>query len=186
MASAKVIESIVDLSERVGTAEGTYGFIQLPDAPKGPMGKPEFITSADDDIAKEAVKTVEAVKARFDKFEVAEAAQEIVNFSNVVNKYVNDTAPWSLAKEGKMLECAKVLYNVLESMRFIAALLAPYTPNISQDIYEQLNRTEKASDVRLDDLKWGEIPAGVITEKSKIKPVFLRLDSEIAGAAKKG
>ena len=90
------------------------------------------------------------------------------------------------AKEEKMSECAKVLYNVLESMRFIAALLAPYTPNISQDIYEQLNRTEKASDVRLDDLKWGEIPAGVLTEKSKIKPVFLRLDSEIAGAAKKG
>ena len=48
MASAKVIESIQDLSERVGTAEGTYGFIQLPDAPKGPMGKPEFITSVDD------------------------------------------------------------------------------------------------------------------------------------------
>ena len=117
---------------------------------------------------------------------MAEAAQEIVNFSNTVNKYVNDTAPWSLAKEGKMEECAKVLYNVLESMRFIAALLAPYTPNISQDVYEQLNRSEKAVEVKLDELKWGEIPVGKITEKEKIKPVFLRLDSEIAGAAKKG
>ena len=121
-----------------------------------------------------------------DEDEVAEAAQEIVNFSNTVNKYVNDTAPWSLAKEGKMEECAKVLYNVLESMRFIAALLAPYTPNISQDVYEQLNRSEKAVEVKLDELKWGEIPVGKITEKEKIKPVFLRLDSEIAGAAKKG
>lgn len=148
--------------------------------------KPEFITSSDNEIAKEALKTVELVKTRFDKYEAAEAAQEIVNFSNTVNKYVNDTAPWGLAKEGKMEECAQVLYNVLESMRFIAALLAPYTPNISQDIYEQLNRSEKATDVILDSLKWGEIPAGKITEKEKIKPVFLRLDSEIAGASKKG
>lgn len=148
--------------------------------------KPEFITSADNEIAKEALKTMELVKTCFDKYEAAEAAQEIVNFSNTVNKYVNDTAPWGLAKEGKMEECAQVLYNVLESMRFIAVLLAPYTPNISQDIYEQLNRSEKATDVKLDSLKWGEILAGKITEKEKIKPVFLRLDSEIAGASKKG
>ncbi len=148
--------------------------------------KPEFITSPDNEIAKEALKTVELVKAHFDKYEIAEAAQEIVNFANTVNKYVNDTAPWGLAKEEKMTECAHVLYNVLESMRFIATMLAPYTPNISQDIYEQLNRSEKATDMKLDDLKWGEIPAGKITEKEKIKPVFLRLDSEIAGASKKG
>ncbi len=147
--------------------------------------KPEFITSYDDEIAKEAVKTVEAVKARFDKFEVAEAAAEIVNFANTVNKYVNDTAPWGLAKEGKMDECAKVLYNVLESMRFIATMLAPYCPNIAQDVYQQLNRTETAAQTKLDSLKWGDIPAGKITEKEKIKPVFLRVDSEIAGAAKK-
>ena len=148
--------------------------------------KPEFITSSDNEIAKAALETVNLVKSRFDKFEVAEAAQEIVNFANTVNKYVNDTAPWSLAKEEKMDECAKVLYTVLESMRFIGALLAPYCPNIAQDIYEQLNRSEKAVDVKLDSLKWGEIPAGKITEKSKIKPVFLRVDSEIAGASKKG
>ena len=145
-----------------------------------------FVTSSDNEIALEACKTVQQVKARFDKFEVAEAAQEIVNFSNVVNKYVNDTAPWGLAKEGKMEECANVLYNVLESMRFIATMLAPYTPNISQDIYSQLNRTENVVDVNLDTLEWAGIPVGKLTEKEKIKPVFLRLDSEIAGASKKG
>ncbi len=148
--------------------------------------KQEFITPAENEIAKAAMETVKFVQERFDKFEIAEAAQEIVNFSNTVNKYVNDTAPWGLAKDEKMQECAQVLYTVLESMRFIGALLAPYCPNISQDIFEQLNRDEKAVDVKLDDLKWGGISAGKITEKEKIKPVFLRLDSEIAGAAKKG
>ena len=148
--------------------------------------KPEFITPADNEIAKAALAAVQAVKERFDKFEVAEAAQEIVNFSNTVNKYVNDTAPWGLAKEEKMLECAQVLYNVLESMRFIAAMLAPYCPNIAQDVYTQLNLEANPSDIKLDSLKWAQIPAGKITEKEKIKPVFLRVDSEIAGAAKKG
>ena len=70
-------------------------------------------------------------------------------------------------------------------MRFIATLLAPYCPNIAQDVYSQLNLETDPCSVMLDSLKWGEIPAGVITEKSKIKPVFLRLDSEIAGASKK-
>ena len=103
-----------------------------------------------------------------------------------MNKYVNDTAPWGLAKEGKMDECAKVLYNVLESMRFIATMLAPYCPNIAKDVYAQLNLNTDPSDIKLDSLKWAQIPAGKITEKEKIKPVFLRVDSEIAGAAKKG
>lgn len=148
--------------------------------------KPEFITDGNHEIAKAAVNAVQALKSRFDKYEVAEAAQEIVNFSNTVNKYVNDTAPWGLAKEEKMLECAQVLYTVLESMRFIATMLAPYCPNIAKDVYEQLSLSIDPTEVKLDTLKWGELPVGVITEKSKIKPVFLRLDSEIAGAAKKG
>jgi len=48
MQSAKVIESIVDLSGRVGTAEGIYAYIALPGAKKGPMGKPYFITNVDE------------------------------------------------------------------------------------------------------------------------------------------
>ena len=85
-----------------------------------------------------------------------------------------------------MLECAQVLYNVLESMRFIGALLAPYTPNISKDIFQQLSISENPCEVKLDSLRWGGIKEGILTEKSKINPVFLRLDSEFAGASKKG
>lgn len=148
-------------------------------------GEIKSITDENNEIAKAAVETVKLFKERFDRYELAEAAQEVVNFANMVNKYVNDTAPWGLAKEDKMDECHDVLYNVLESMRFIAVLLAAYTPNISQDIFEQLNINGKAVDIQIDSLKWGAIPTGKITEKEKIKPVFLRLDSEIAGAAKK-
>ena len=136
-------------------------------------------------LPRTSLKTVEAVKARFDKFEVAEAAQSIVNLADTANKYVNDTAPWSLAKEGKMQECAKVLYNVLETMRYIAIMLSPYCPNISQKIWEQLSLEGNVADFKLDELNWGEMKLGKIAEKSTISPVFLRLDSEIAGDKKK-
>ncbi len=132
-----------------------------------------------------AEQALSDVKEKFDNFEIAEAAQGIVNLADIANKYVNDTAPWSLAKEGKNEECAQVMYNVLETMRFIAVLLAPYCPNISQKIWEQLSLEGKAVDYKLDNLKWGEMKLGKITEKEKISPVFLRLDSELAGDKKK-
>lgn len=138
-----------------------------------------------DELKSAAVAAVAEVKEKFDKFEIAEAAQSIVNLADATNKFVNDTAPWSLAKEGKMDECANVMYNVLETMRFIAVLLASYCPNISQKIWEQLGLDGKAVDFQIENLKWGEMKLGKITEKSKISPVFLRVDSEIAGDKKK-
>ena len=82
-----------------------------------------------------------------------------------------------------MDECAKVIYNVLESMRYIAVLLSPYCPNISKDILEQIEADEIKN---IDSLNWGSLKTGKITEKEKIKPVFLRLDSEFATDKKKG
>ena len=138
-----------------------------------------------DDLKEVAENTVNEVKDKFDKFEIAEAAQAIVSLADATNKYVNDTAPWALAKEEKMEECAKVMYNVLETMRFIAVLLAPYCPNISQKIWTQLSLKGKAIDYKINDLSWGEMKLGKIIEKEAISPVFLRLDSEFAGDKKK-
>ena len=124
---------------------------------------------------------IDAVKC-FDEIEAAEAADEIVALADNLNKYVNDTAPWALAKEEKMAECANVLYDVLETMHYIAVLLQPFCPSISDDILTQLN-LEK--DYNLDNLVWNSIKTGKVIEKADIKPVFLRLDSEIVGSAKK-
>ena len=153
--------------------------------------RPEFkvysqdeISTAAKDISIKADEMIESVKEKFDTFQITEAASEIVKFADTVNKFVNDTAPWSLAKEEKIDECAKVLYTVLEAMHFIAVAIYPYCPNISADIFEQLSL--KGASFKFDDLKWGDLHEGIITEKSKIKPVFLRLDSEFATGKKKG
>ena len=153
--------------------------------------KPEFKTYGDDtisaqakEISAKADEMIKNVKEKFETFQITEASVEIVRFADIVNKFVNDTAPWSLAKEEKMQECAKVLYTVLEAMHYIAVAIYPYCPNISADINEQLSMGN--SSVKFADLKWGSLPTGIITEKAKIKPVFLRLDSELATGKKKG
>ena len=145
--------------------------------------KEEFVSGENSTIAMLANNAKTQVIECFNKYEIAEAANAIVSFTDSVNKYVTDSAPWTLAKEEKMQECGKVLYNTLEAMRHIAILLHPYCPNITKDILSQLNEKE---DFSYKNLFWGGIKSGVITSKEKISPVFLRLDSEFATGKKKG
>lgn len=144
--------------------------------------KSEFITDKTSKIAVIANNTKNRIIECFNKFEIAEASNLIVEFADLVNKYVTETAPWTLAKEGRLKECGEVLYTVLEAMRYIGIMLYPYCPNISAEILSQLN--EKC-DFKYDNLEWGGLKSGKITEKDKIKPVFLRLDSEFAKDKKK-
>lgn len=145
--------------------------------------KPEFVSDKTSKIAILAENTKSQVIEKFNNYEVAEAANLIVSFADSVNKYVTDNAPWTLAKEEKMLECGQVLYNVLEAMRHIAIMLYPYCPNIATDIMVQLN---EKTNFKYENLVWGGIKPSKLTEKEKIKPVFLRLDSEFATDKKKG
>ncbi len=142
----------------------------------------DFVTSKDSTIAIKAENTKHLIIDSFNKFELAEAASAIVAFADFVNKYVTENAPWTLAKENKMSECACVLYNVLEAMRYIAIMIYPFCPNIAKDILLQLN---EEINFKYDKLQWGNLKLGIITQKEKIKPVFLRLDSEFALDKKK-
>ena len=93
------------------------------------------------------------------------------------NKYINDTAPWSLAKEEKMTECGKVLYNVLNLMVKIALLIEPYCPNIAQSMANQLKFD---INLKYSKIQPNMIKPGKLISKEEINPVFLRLDSDFA------
>lgn len=148
--------------------------------------KPEFVNSE----AKELVEATANAKAKvfecFDSFMITEAIEEVISLVNLTNKYVNETAPWSLAKnEETLIDCAKVLYNVAEVMYQVAVLLYPVIPDISQKILTQLSADKKAEEISLDELKWGMVQPKKIIDKTTLSPVFLRLDSELAGDKKK-
>lgn len=133
--------------------------------------KPEF--KVENPIETEVVK--ERVKSHFDKFEIQEAAMEIIELVDKTNKYVTEKAPWTLAKEGKMEECGQVLTNVLEVMSVVSKLIYPYCPNIAEKMSKQLKIDLSK---KLDEVY--EIKVGKLISKEEIQPVFLRLDSEFA------
>ncbi len=137
--------------------------------------KREFICA--NELTEIAHSSILKVKEHFDNYRVAEAAGEILQVVDEANKFVNDNAPWSLAKAGKMEECGRVLYSVLDLMVYVGALIKPFCPNIAAEIARQLNFD---IDMKLDELNPKMIPAGKLISKGDIKPVFLRLDSEFA------
>ena len=124
-----------------------------------------------------ALETVKAVEHHFDYYEVHEAAQKIVELVDITNKYVTDNAPWTLAKEGQMDKCGEVLTTVLEIMCVISSLIYPYCPNIAQSMAQQLSYN---LDTKFDDITCDNIKIGHLIDKENIKPVFLRMDSELA------
>lgn len=149
--------------------------------------KPEHVTSSKNNELKDhsyASKEL-ILNDSFLNYKISDAADHIIILVDRANKYVNEKTPWTLAKEEKMTECGQVLYNVLETLRFVSVMIYPFTPNIAQSMWEQLGQSGKIEDVRYSGLKWGGLQAGKVISADKIKPVFLRLDSEFAGAEKK-
>ena len=134
------------------------------------------------ELLKKALGTVKIVENHFNHFEVAEAAQEITGLVDIANKFVTDNAPWTVAKEGKMYECAQVLTTVLEVMCIVSALIYPYCPNIAKNMARQLSFNLS---VKLDDLTTDNIKEGKLISKEDITPVFLRVDSELADKSAK-
>lgn len=137
--------------------------------------KPEFLGK--NELCEKAMETVKAVKHHFDYFEVQEAGQKIIELVDITNKYVTDNAPWTLAKEGQMDKCGEVLTNVLDIMCVISSLIYPFCPNIAQAMAEQLSYN---LGTKFDEISCTNLKAGHLIDKENIKPVFLRMDSELA------
>lgn len=142
-----------------------------------PPSHSEALAEEAQKIQEIAKSTITKVKKLFDNFEIQEAAAEIISLVDVTNKYVADSAPWTLAKEEKMNECAQVLTNVLEIMCVVSALIYPFCPNFAKEMARQLKFDLS---IKLDDLTLNNIKKCKLIEKEDIKPVFLRLDSEFA------
>ena len=80
------------------------------------------------------------------------------------NRYVEENAPWSLAKKNDMARLGMVLYNLAESLRLIALFLHPVIPGTCQKIWSAIGIEGKLADVRLErELVWGMLAAGTVT-----------------------
>ncbi|MGK7874409.1 MAG: methionine--tRNA ligase [Xenococcaceae cyanobacterium] len=113
-----------------------------------------------------------------------QACEEIFTLIRASNKFIDESAPWTLFKQGKQPEVEQVLYAVLESVRLSAYLLSPIIPNLSSNIYRQLGFSIDFNDKTLVNkaslfekhAKWGNLQ--VNQNLSKPRPIFSRLETQ--------
>ena len=128
----------------------------------------------DGELKTYALDTVKKVEECFKTYRVADAIEAVLNLAKRSNKYIDETMPWALAKdENKKARLGTVLYNLLESIRFISVLLSPFMPETSEKIFAQMN-----CDIK-DYASLSEF--GAIKEGTKVGtavPLFQRIDTE--------
>ncbi|MBE7027043.1 MAG: methionine--tRNA ligase [Ruminococcaceae bacterium] len=126
----------------------------------------------DKDLKKVCLETVSGVKEKMDKLRVADSLELIMNLARRSNKYIDETAPWALAKdESSKDRLMSVIYNLLESIRIIAVLLEAFMPETAKKIYEQIG----GCDTSIESLDaFGSLKAGASVGKAE--PLFVRLD----------
>ena len=129
----------------------------------------------DEDLKKVATECVGKVIKKMDKLRVADAITEIFALFKRCNKYIDETAPWVLAKDDANSDRLNtVLYNLCECISIGATLLQPFMPETSEKILKQLN-TEARKFYDLE--RYGIYPSGnKVVEKPEI--LFARLDAE--------
>ena len=94
----------------------------------------------DEDLKATVLGTLKKVNEKMDQLRVADALTEIFALFKRCNKYIDETMPWALAKDKAQQDrLATVLYNLVESISYGAALLEPFMPSTSRKILEQLN-----------------------------------------------
>ena len=114
-------------------------------------------------------------EGQMERFQFQNGLEEIFKVIQRANKYIDETAPWVLARdmEANGPRLAAVLYNLLETVRVCAVLLTPFMPESCGKIFAQIGAEESA---RTWDsaARWGVLPAGVSVSKGD--SLFPRID----------
>ena len=132
------------------------------------------------DFDEELIKTVTGLRAAVDEAventQLNVALAEIFKAVSAANKYIDDTAPWVLAKdEANKPRLAAVLYNLLEAIRIITTLLSCFMPTTMPKAWEQIGAA--ADDITYENAaKFGVLPANVTVHKGDV--LFPRIDVE--------
>ncbi len=142
----------------------------------GLIPTPSFPKEVDQGLQEVSEKVFPQLSKQMDDLAFNRALASIWEIINATNKYVDETAPWSLAKEEKdRPRLATVLYEALEALRIIALLLAPFVPSTSEKMWSQLGIEENPWEQNLkENGKWGGLKPG--RRVAKPMPLFPRID----------
>ena len=138
------------------------------------------IEAVDEDLMALVKTTAENFAKDMDAMEINSAIKGVWALISRANKYIDETAPWILAKdEAKAARLQTVMYNLAETLRVVAILVAPFIPSTSPKIYTQLG-LEVPAEFLLADAEFGKIADG--TKVQKGEPLYPRIEIAEDGA----
>lgn len=139
---------------------------------EGIIPKPDIQEVIDEELINMALETPKLVKEHMKTYKTGKALDEVFTLLRRTNKYIDETEPWILGKDGSQKKrLDTVLYNLLESIRIASVLLEAFIPETAAAVQEQIN----AKAVTFNSLEEfnGTVPFDKINEPS---PLFARMD----------
>lgn len=135
----------------------------------GTVPAPAEREEIDSELSAFAGEVCRTVKTQMDSYHIADAIETVFTLFRRANKYIDETTPWALAKNGRNERLGTVLYYLLEAIRVGTVLLEPFMPSTAKNIFAQLG-TDK------DGYSFGELEAGRPIGEAKV--LFSRLDEK--------
>jgi len=121
-----------------------------------------------------AARTVDDVDGKISDFAFDEALKSIWALIGRGNKYIDETMPWKLAKEGREEDLKMVLNTLYDILRLSALLVSPFVPDTASRLWDQLGLEGNPADLSIDGFAWGERISGQKVKKGKV--LFPRID----------
>ena len=142
----------------------------------GLIPAPSDLQDVDRGLREVSEKVVPHISKQMDDLAFNRALGSIWEIVSAGNKYIDETAPWALAKAEKdRPRLGTVLYQTLESLRITALLLAAFIPSTSEKMWSQLGIEENLLEQNIkENGKWGGLKPG--RKVAKPSPLFPRLD----------
>ncbi len=133
---------------------------------------PGSLELPDLNIKEKTIQMVKQVEESINEIEFHKALTAIWDYISIVNKYVDESAPWSLAKAGNRQRLGTVLWTLIESIRVIAILLYPFIPVSAENIWKKIGIPKRLDSQRFSSAKlWGiSTPGSQITKGENLFP----------------
>ena len=136
---------------------------------------PAALAEFDHDYVARFPAAVKNLDEQMDDLAFSKALQTIWELVSASNKYIDDCAPWTLAKDPAQQErLATVIYNLIEAIRLIALMVGPFMPTTGAKILTIVG-CDPAGTLEAND-QWGGLQAGTLIEKAA--PLFPRIEIE--------
>ena len=140
-------------------------------------GKVEPVAQEQDDLGKDLAQTaadvIASYKKEMDTLHFTQAIEDTWKFINRANKYIDETMPWNLNKEGKTADLTRVMSNLAESLRIIALLIAPIMTRTPVEMFRQLGLDWKNDEEKKFKFGACDWDTNVISDP---KPIFPRVE----------